>query len=159
MHAMMKRNSTRATGIRLTVSAAALAVALIAAGCSKTQAVRGYVPDDELLAQLQPGQQTRDQVAQILGSPSSISTFEERNDTWYYITRRTEQFAFFDEEVLDQRVVAIDFDEDGRVQEVRRFGLEDGQEVNPVDRKTPTRGRELGFFEQLFGNIGRFTPQ
>ena len=133
----------------------ALAVALL--GCTRVQDVRGYVPDEELLADLQPGQQSRDQVVAMLGSPSSVATFETKSDTWYYITTRTEHFAFFDDEIIDQRVIAIDFDDAGRVKQVRRFDLDDAREVEPVERETPTRGKELGFFEQLFGNIGRFT--
>ena len=33
--------------------------------------------------------------------------------------------------------------------------IEDGRYVNYVDRKTPTRGRELSVLEQVFGTIGR----
>ncbi len=145
-------------GMAATVAATiALAVALL--GCARTQDVRGYVPDEDLLADLQPGKQSRDQVAAKLGSPSSVATFKEKSDTWYYITTRTEHFAFFDDEIIDQRVIAIDFDDAGRLKQVRRFDLDDGREIEPVDRKTPTRGKQLGFFEQLFGNIGRFTNQ
>ena len=134
-----------------------LTVALL--GCVRTQNVRGYVPDEELLADLRPGQQSRDQVVAMLGSPSSVATFQEKSDTWYYITTRTKHFAFFDDEIIDQRVVAIEFDDAGRVKQIRRFGLDDARAIEPVDRETPTRGKELGFFEQLFGNIGRFNAQ
>ena len=32
---------------------------------------------------------------------------------------------------------------------------ENGQYVNYVDRKTPTRGREVSVLEQIFGSVGR----
>ncbi len=139
--------------------AAMLVLAIALLGCARTQDVRGYVPDEELLADLQPGQQSRDQVVAMLGSPSSVATFQEKSDTWYYITTRTKHFAFFDDEIIDQRVVAIEFDDAGRVKQVRHFGLDDAREIEPIERETPTRGKELGFFEQLFGNIGRFNAQ
>lgn len=144
---------------RVSLPAAALALTLTLGACAGAQTVRGYVPDAELLGRIEPGLQTREQVARMLGSPTSISTFTDRNDTWYYITQRTSQFAFFDESVSDQRVVAIDFGPTGRVREVRNYGPEHAVAVNPVDRKTPTRGRELGFFEQLIGNVGRVAPE
>ena len=63
----------------------------------------------------------------------------------------------FDAKVLDQSVLAVDFDERGFVSGLRRYTLEDGRIIDPVSRETPTLGREFGFIEQLFGNIGRFT--
>ena len=55
--------------------------------------------------------------------------------------------------------VAIDFDSAGRVSDVRRYGLDDGREIQPVDRATPTKGREVTLLQQLFGNIGRFNDR
>ena len=151
---MNRRNPAR---LRLAGPLLAVALGVALAACARTEEVRGYVPDEDLLAEVQPGKQSRDQVAEILGSPSTVATFEAKSDTWYYITTRSEHFAFFDDKIVDQQVVAIDFDESGRVKQVRRFDMDDGREIDPVDRETPTRGREFGLFEQLFGNIGRFT--
>jgi hypothetical protein len=39
---------------------------------------------------------------------------------------------------------------------VKKLGLEDAQQVALNSNETPTAGKELGFFEQLFGNVGRF---
>ncbi|MBI3199515.1 MAG: outer membrane protein assembly factor BamE, partial [Rhodospirillales bacterium] len=39
---------------------------------------------------------------------------------------------------------------------VKRWGMQDGKPIEPVARVTETRGKELGFLEQIFGNIGRF---
>ncbi|MCW5752040.1 MAG: outer membrane protein assembly factor BamE [Alphaproteobacteria bacterium] len=139
---------------------AALALLLVSSlamvGCETRQETRGYRFDEERLAQIKVGTSSQDEVLEILGSPSSLSTFSERNNTWYYIASNSEAFAFFREEIKDQKVVAIDFDENGRVAELRRYGLEDGVQVKPVGRETPTRGKELGVFEQFFGNLGRF---
>jgi outer membrane protein assembly factor BamE (lipoprotein component of BamABCDE complex) len=135
-----------------------MALAVWLAGCSTFVDQRGNLPDAERLAQVQPGVSTREQVQQLLGTPSSTSTFDD--STWYYISKKTEQWAFLAPETLEQTVIAIDFDPDGRVRDIRRRGLDDAKEVAMVDRATPTPGKTLGFFEQLFGNLGKFnTPQ
>jgi len=123
-------------------------------GCTPTVEVRGYVPDDELIGAITEGVDGPFEVEDKLGSPLSVATFGGK--TWYYISRRTESLAFFEEEVLDQQVVAIAFDDAGLVKNIRRYGVEDGQIIDIADSRTPTRGRELGFLEQIFGNIGRF---
>ena len=132
----------------------ALGIGLILLACTPTQEVRGYVPNETAIAKLKPGIDNRRIVAQLIGSPSSISTFEAK--TWYYISKRSEHLAFFEEKVLDQQVVAIDFDSEGTIADVRRYHLDDARNIVLVGRVTPTTGRELGLLEQLFGNVGRF---
>lgn len=128
----------------------------LAAACAPMKETRGYVPDDVLLGELRPGVHDKNSVASLLGSPSSVGTFDSA--TWYYITRKTEQLAFFAEEIVDQQVVAVDFDDEGVLTGVRRFTLDDANDVQLVERQTPSRGKELTVLQQIFGNIGRFTP-
>ena len=125
------------------------------AACAPTLVIQGYVPDEEILAGVEQGVDTKDAVVTKLGSPSTIATFDD--DTWIYVNKRSEIFAFFKSTVLSQNVVAINFDPEGRVEEIRRFTLEEGRLIDPITRKTPNHGRELGLLEQLFGNVGRFT--
>ncbi len=131
-------------------------MALALGGCSLGfNDTRGFVPDEEQLAQLEPGRQTRDDVQQILGSPASQGVFDSEQ-SWYYIMRKTYQFAFLEPEVLDQKVVVVYFDSEGTLRDIRRYSLEDGMIVDPVKRETPSPGKELGFLEQLIGNLGKF---
>ena len=131
------------------------AVALAALGaCSPRVDVRGNLPDSEVVDTIKVGQSTKDIVQELLGTPSTIATTD--NEVWYYIGEKTETVAFFSPTVLDRRVLEIRFDENARVTQVARYGLEDGKDVSLVGRETPTRGKELGFVEQLIGNIGRF---
>ena len=130
----------------------ALGLALLTA-CVPTQDTRGYIPEEEAIAQVKPGV-TKDKVYDLFGSPSSMGTFD--SNVWYYIEKKTEQVAFYEPKTLDQRVLAVEFDKEGAVTAVKRWGLKDGKVVEPVARITETRGKELGFIEQVFGNIGRF---
>jgi hypothetical protein len=51
-------------------------------------------------------------------------------------------------------VLHIRFDERGNVASVEKTGLEKVARIDPTNGKTPTLGRERGFFQELFGNIG-----
>ena len=130
----------------------ALAAALLA-GCEPIVHQQGHIRDAEVLAQIEPGEQTREEVARMLGTPSAVGTFDDRR--WYYITRRTETTAFYAPDLVDQDVTVIAFDENGIVAEVASMSIEEARAVEPVEEESPTRGRELSFFEQIFGNIGR----
>ncbi|MGF1611619.1 MAG: outer membrane protein assembly factor BamE [Kiloniellales bacterium] len=128
--------------------------ALALAACGGELAVRGNLPDPELIAEIQPGADNRVDVVDKLGSPSAVSTFLDRK--WYYIGQKQEQFAFLKPTVLERSVLVVSFDESGMVNETAMYTLEDGQIINPVSRKTPTEGRDLTVLQQLFGNLGRF---
>ena len=61
--------------------------------------------------------------------------------------------------MVERRILKLQFDQDGTLVSMEQLGLEDAQDVNLVDRETPTRGRELGALEQLLGNLGKFNPE
>jgi outer membrane protein assembly factor BamE (lipoprotein component of BamABCDE complex) len=118
---------------------------------------RGNKPDEDQVVQINPGVDDKQRVAELIGTPSTISTFNDR--TWYYISKRTETTAFFDPDVMDQEILAVSFTEEGIVESLRLYGQEDGRTVAYVDRETPTEGHELTLIQQLFGNLGRFNPE
>jgi outer membrane protein assembly factor BamE (lipoprotein component of BamABCDE complex) len=126
-----------------------------AAACTPIVDNRGNAPPPEALATVKPGA-TRTQVAQLLGSPSNIATFNDK--TWYYISRKTETEAFFAPEAVDQQIVIVKFDDSGVVTNIeQRKGMKGTTDITPVSRVTPTAGHSLGLLEQLFGNVGRFS--
>lgn len=136
----------------LTVAIASIGFSLTACGVSR-QATRGNQPDAERLAQVKPGEQSREDVQQLLGSPSNVAPFGGK--TWFYISEKTETVAFMEPTVTDREIIAIDFDDQGRVANIRKIGKEAGKEIEPVERTTPTSGERLNAFEQIMGNFGR----
>ena len=129
-----------------------MAALLATSACESDIAARGNIPKPEKLAEIQPGA-TRDQVLQAIGSPSSVGTFD--NKTWYYVGQTTEDYAFYATKVIDRKVVAITFDDSGRVAEIKNLGKDDSQDVQMVSRTTPSVGRDVSIWNQLFSNLGR----
>ena len=142
---------------RTLLAAVGLALALGSGACTARIDQRGNKPDEDQVVLINPGVDDKNRVAELIGTPSAISTFNDR--TWYYISKRTETVAFFDPEVVDQEVLAISFDDNGVVDNMRIYGPEDGRTIAYVDRTTPTEGNELTLMQQLLGNLGRFNPE
>lgn len=136
----------------------ALAAAILA-GCTPQVHVQGHVSSPDTLAEIEPGVQTRAEVARLLGTPSAVATFDDKR--WYYISRRTETTAFYDPELIDQQVTVITFDENDVVAEIVTVAADEARAIEPVEEESPTRGGSFGILEQLLGNIGRpaATPQ
>lgn len=134
-----------------------LAACLIvtATACSPIIEVRGNLPPPDQLAQIKIGTSTREDVQALLGTPSNITPFGE--ESWHYISAVTEREAFFEPEVKERKVVTVVFDRAGTVRAIDNRGLEDGKDVVPANRETPTAGKELTILQQLMGNVGRFS--
>ncbi len=133
------------------------AAALLLSACQNDVRVHGNLPDPEVMSEIKAGAHSREDVARMLGSPSTVSTFED--NVWYYIGQKSEQFAFFKPNILERKVLVISFDDSGRVDQTKAYTLADSQDIDPVGRITPTEGRDLTLLQQLFGNIGRFSSQ
>lgn len=138
-----------------TIIAASLALACLAAtGCISTvKAYHGYAPDEINPADVEPGLDTRSSVLAQLGSPSTESVFDD--NTWMYITTIQERFAFFRPEISTRTITAIRFSDEDVVEEVLKYNQDDGRVISYASRETPTRGRELGLWEQIFGTVGQ----
>jgi outer membrane protein assembly factor BamE (lipoprotein component of BamABCDE complex) len=130
-------------------------VALLAA-CEPTIANRGNILDPDSLAQIVPGTTTREEVAAKLGTPTEISTFDEK--VWYYIGRKTEQYSFFRPDVLKQQAIEVDFDEQGIVAAVKNLDLKEAGDITPVERETPTYGHDDTLMKQLLGELSHPMP-
>ena len=146
MKARVSRPRTAAIGLALALAAVS--------GCAPTVANHGWRLDPTAVAQVQPGKSTQADVQHLLGSPSSVATFD--NDTWFYVTQKTEVRSFYQSKVEAQDVLRIDFDKGGVVADLKRNGLDTAENIQPAPEKTRTLGNELTLVQQFVGNIGRF---
>ena len=147
-------NRTAATGARAILLASAMTLAL--AGCGMQQVSHhGYVPDDGALDQIQIGS-SKEQVQLIMGTPSTTAALG--NEVYYYISETRKQTLFLDPDVIDRRVLTFYFDDDGRLARIANYGVQDGKIFDFISRTTPTRGDDLTFLRQIFGNVGNINP-
>lgn len=132
----------------------ASAAALAASACEPVKSYHGFTPQREDLSTVQAGVDTRGSVLRKLGRPSAFGTFDSLN--WYYVASEMEAFLFFAPEVVDRTVVAVRFADNGLVENVAAYGVEDGRIIDVATRTTPTFGSELTVLQQIFSNLGRF---
>lgn len=115
----------------------------------------GYVADAKALEQVRPGS-SAEQVYVVLGSPSTTSTVG--GDAWYYVTQKTERsLAFMNPSVTDQKVMAVYFTKQKKVERVANYGMEDGKVIDFNSRTTPTGGAEQTFLRNMLKNLLRFS--
>lgn len=140
-------------GIVKLVAAGILAAAI--AGCTPLYRNHGYAPTDDELEEVVVGLDTQSTVADVIGPPAASGVM--RDQAWYYVSSRWRTRGALAPEILDRQLVAVSFDEDGVVQNIERFTLEDGRVIALNRRVTDDNIKGVTFIRQLLGNIGNFT--
>ena len=106
---------------------------------------------------LVPVGSSREQVMLSLGSPSTTATFD--NEVFYYISQtRKRRAAFCTARLVDQRILAVYFGEDGRVIQLANYGMQDGKVFDFISRTTPTGGKDQTFIGQLLAGGSKPNP-
>ncbi|MGS4944462.1 outer membrane protein assembly factor BamE [Meridianimarinicoccus sp. RP-17] len=137
--------------------AAAMAGLVAAAGCSPIVRTHGYVPAPDQLAEVEVGQDTRDTVAEKIGQPMTRGMRDDR--AWYYVASERETFGPAKPRTTRRDIVAVRFTEDGQVENIERFDVNDGRVVVLTARVTDPSVSEMGILQQIFGNVGGPTAE
>ncbi len=148
----------------VTVRAALLALPLLSGltGCGvlhifdPTVRQRGSRVDPDALKELIPGTSSRADVQALIGSPTAKATFDD--NTWIYISQLTSTRIGRTPGVQKQTVVIMTFDPNGTLRGISEKTKADGAPIAMAAGATPSPGSEASFLQQLFGNVGRFTP-
>jgi outer membrane protein assembly factor BamE (lipoprotein component of BamABCDE complex) len=133
------------------IVAVLLATGVLLGGCFTEVYNRGFMVPEGALEQIPMGA-TQEQVLIVLGTPSTVATVN--GEVFYYISQRSEQIAFMAPKIVDQRVIAVYFDKNRRVERLADYGLQDGKLFDFVSRTTPTSGKEVTSLTYMFKIFG-----
>lgn len=128
-------------------------LALTLTACAATYRNHGYVPDQKDLDEIAVGLDTRETVAGLIGRPGTSGLLT--GSAWYYVRSRFEDRTYHAPREIERQVVSISFDENGVVENIERFGLEDGKVIVLNRRVTDSNIKGISFIRQLFGSFGR----
>lgn len=147
----MRSSVVRSRGRRAAVYILTLALVVPLGGCFGEAFQRGYVLPDGALEQIRLGA-SQEQVLIVLGTPSTVATVS--GEAFYYISQRAERsISFLPTTITDQRVVAIYFDRNRRVQRIAAYGIKDGRVFDFISRTTPTAGSDMTVVQALFDSL------
>lgn len=139
---------------RKPLKASALALCLLAAACTAQFRNHGYMPPEEDVANVIVGVDTRDSVAETLGSPTAGGVLNDGG--FYYVRSQFKTVGPFRPQETSRELLAVTFASNGTVANIERFGLEDGQVVRLSRRVTDNGLSDVSFIRQLLGNLGNF---
>ena len=140
-------------GKKWIASALVIASLTMTTACAKKYETHGTVVKQSQIDRIKIGLHTRNDIAMILGSPSSMSTFNPNR--WYYFTEKAEVKALGQRSVLERDIVIVDFNEKGVLTSLSFKNKQDAKNVNPTKKTTKTHGQTMGIIDQFIDNVGK----
>ncbi len=135
-------------------------IAITLCSCSKNKFINGYSFGDlgdvstKISSIIKPGISNEIEVLNLLGSPTVVSNFGPY--TFFYITAKSEQKAFFKPKLVEQRIVEIIFDNNHTVVDLKEYDLNNHKLLKYENYEMPIEGKKLNILEQFMLNLGRF---
>jgi len=142
-----------ASGQRARRQCLMLALVLAVAACSPVYRNHGYVPTEDELALVEVGTDTRETVGQKIGRPTTSGLLNDQG--WFYVQSRYKHLGPREPQEIERQVLAVTFTEAGVVENIARYGLQDGKVVQISRRVTETNVKGMSLIQQLLGNFGR----
>lgn len=124
--------------------------------CAEEIENRGYVTKFSDFSKLNTGKSTKMDVIEALGSPTTTSDIGGEN--WIYLGVEETKETFFDPEIKSYDAYILSFNKNGVLNEVKKKDKSSLKEMAVAKEYTETGGNEVGFFQQLLGNLGKFNP-
>ncbi|MGZ9812436.1 outer membrane protein assembly factor BamE [Pseudoroseicyclus sp. H15] len=135
------------------MSAAALAAVMLLSACVAQYRDHGFVPSAEAFSTVTIGQDTRESIAERIGTPTTGGVI--RGGSYYYVSSRFRHYGLLEPQEVHREVLALDFDSAGVLRNIERLALEDGRVIELDRRVTDDNLSDVSFLTQLVGGIGR----
>ena len=128
-------------------------VLVFCCSCMIRQEHHGKELTKEALNKLKINKSTKEEVLDILGTPSSISTFN--NNIWYYISLKKKGVSILNPKITDQVVIEIRFKNEILVR-LKKYTNDELSSFKFNKQKTEVKGNESGVLKDFVRNLGRY---
>ena len=97
----------------------------------------------------------KNEVINTLGQPNYIDPIEKK---YYYFSERKYVKNFFDQKIIDRKLIVFMFNENNTIKSLLQYDLNDQRDIEYIKDKTPNELIERGWIEKIFGGIGQNIP-
>ena len=101
--------------------------------------------------ELQVGKTTRNEIVQLLGSPSTTSNFDDEQ-SWIYISSQFKKFVFLDGSNTDQKILILSFNQN-TLKNKKLLSKKDINNIEYEETLTDSRGEKVNWIKEFFSNL------
>ncbi len=139
--------------IRIRTIFSILSLVIILTACFSKYVTHGY-PEDELkIKKLQIGVTNKEEVTELLGDPSTVSTFDQ--NIWYYISTKMKSVSFFRPKIIQEQIMQLNF-KNSKLDKVKFTDSLTKKQIVFNKEKSLVAGDDSSLLKDFFHNFGRF---
>ena len=129
-----------------------VAVLFLILGCSEQYRKHGYIPTEEELSSVSVSQDDKNTVIKKLGTPSIGGILSDGNI--YFVQSKVLKNSIRASKPVDRQVLVLSFDDKGKLDNIQKFGIDEGKIVILDYHTTPSGLKNMSFLFRLFQNVG-----
>ena len=103
------------------------------------------------LDELQIGKTTKNEIVELLGSPSTTSNFDNEQ-SWIYISSEFKKFIFLDGSNTDQKILILSFNQN-TLKNKEILSKNDINSIQFEEAVTDSRGKKVSWIKSFFTNL------
>ena len=101
--------------------------------------------------ELQVGKTTKNEIVELLGSPSTTSNFDDEQ-SWIYINSEFKRFVFLDGSNTDQKILILSFNQN-TLKNKELLSKNDINNIEYEETLTDSRGKKVNWIKDFFSNL------
>ena len=101
--------------------------------------------------ELEVGKIKKDEILNMLGSPSTTSNFD-KEPSWIYISSEFKKFVFLDGRNTDQKILILSFNKETLTKK-ELLSKKDINDIEYEDTITDSRGKKINWLREFFSNL------
>ena len=129
-----------------------VAVLFLILGCSEQYRKHGYIPSEEELSSVSVSQDDKNTVIKKLGTPSIGGILSDGNI--YFVQSKVLKNSIRASKPVDRQILVLSFDDKGKLDNIQKFGIDEGKIVILDYHTTPSGLKNMSFLFRLFQNVG-----
>lgn len=127
--------------------------------CSFRVDKSGYMFDNNNIDFIKKGVTSKNTLLKSLGTPTIISEINDK-ELWIYYSENIKHILFFKPKVIDRDILLLKFDEEERVNYVKKLDLEDEDKRYFFNQnETFVESHKNNLFKTIYENIGAISPK
>ena len=103
------------------------------------------------LDELQIGKTTKNEIVELLGSPSTTSNFDNEQ-SWIYISSEFKKFVFLDGSNTDQKILILSFNQN-TLNNKELLLKDDINNIEHEETVTDSKGKNMNWIKEFFTNL------
>ena len=94
----------------------------------------------------------KNEVLKELGKPNFIDFIDKK---YFYFSEKKITKNFFDKKIIERNIIVFDFNDNNKIISINNYDLDDKNDLKYLKKGTKNNILRRGYFERIFGGIGK----